>query len=252
MVHEADYWQCVWDDRSPPCHLEQRAVPPVRRVGPESLCHCPWAKSALPATLLRAGVGLAAIPAAPDSWFTGFHERTKGKDADAKAALLEGEESLSAAHTAVRTPQLAGLWPLDPFGDDSRHSNHIRTPAQVANEGQSEVPASNTDVNLHFICFVCVDGERKAHTCPPCSESSKISAVAPQHNSRACVGLLAIAQGRCTSSTEGSSARSRTGRPRLRRSWRTPGKWSWRALACLLLSRRAACPRAVHSGPHAR
>lgn len=31
---------------------------------------------------------------------------------------------------------------------------------QVANEGQSEVPSSDTDVNLHFICFVCVDGVR--------------------------------------------------------------------------------------------
>lgn len=42
------------------------------------------------------------LSTAPDSWFTSFFEKTKAKDADAKAAILEGEDSLSAAHTAAR------------------------------------------------------------------------------------------------------------------------------------------------------
>lgn len=65
---------------------------------------------------------------AQGSWLDGFFSAVKGFDAAQIGAHLEGDTQLEEVHEAA------------------------------ASSGQSEVPEDLENVNLHFICFTCVDG----------------------------------------------------------------------------------------------
>ena len=65
---------------------------------------------------------------APGSWLAGFAARTGSLDGFERASCLENDTELDSAH------------------------------AEAGARGQSAVPDADDEVNLHFICFVHVDG----------------------------------------------------------------------------------------------